>query len=168
MKPGNQEERKKAFFNFLFFFIVTVGIILTTVFFSFKVPLRENAQLRAETVRMDNERSILSRFEKKMQETVGLLDTVNESGNRVPIVDHQISNNITDLTNMISDSLTAKTFYQSLIENLNSMQKLKQQLREANGKQDDRAQLLEQINSLKGEADRYRNQLIQYNAASHK
>lgn len=168
MKPGNQEERKRAFFNFLLFFIVTVGVILTAVFFSFKVPLRENAQLRAEAVRMDNERMVLSRFEKKMQETVTMLDSINESGNQVPIIDNQISRNIEDLANMISDSVSAKNFYVSLVANLTSVQKLKKQLRDASGKEDERAQLMEQITALKADVDRYRNQAIQLNALMHK
>ncbi|MEX6688144.1 type VI secretion system TssO [Danxiaibacter flavus] len=167
MKPGNHEERKRAFINFLLFFIITVGIILATVFFSFKVPLRENAQLRAEAIRMNNERMILSRFEKKMQETVMMLDSINESGNQVPIIDNQISRNISELTNLISDSLTAKSFYESLVANLDNVQKLKRQLRDANAKEDERAQLKEQIAALKADIDRYRNQ-AQLNALYRK
>lgn len=130
--------------------------------------MRENAQLRAESLRMNNERLVLSRFEKKMQETVIMLDSVNESGNQVPIIDNQISRNIEDLANMISDSVTAKSFYVSLVANLTSVQKLKKQLRDASGKEDERAQLMEQITALKADVDRYRNQAIQLNALMHK
>jgi len=154
MKHVNQAERRKAFLNFLAFFIITVTVILTSVFFSFRVPLKENEQLRADANRMENERLILAAFEAKMQETVNMIDTINESGNDVPIIDNRISRNINDMAAMLSDSISVKKFYESIIANLTNQQMTKKQLRDAYAKDDDSGKLKEKINDLENELTR--------------
>jgi hypothetical protein len=168
MKPSNQEERKKAFMNFLLFFMLTIGVILTSVFFSFKVPLKENDQLRAEALRMDNERVILSQFETKMQQTMTMLDTLNESGSKIAINDAQITSNIRELSAIISDSITAHGFYRGLIANLSNVQLLKQQLRDSNNKDNDEAQMKATITRLQDQLQVCNNQVMTMNAMLRK
>lgn len=46
MEPLNKEERTKAFLLFIVIFIVTVGIVISAVFFSIEVPRKENSSLK--------------------------------------------------------------------------------------------------------------------------
>ena len=41
MEPLNRAERSNAFPNFLLLFFITIGVLLTTVFFSIEVTLQE-------------------------------------------------------------------------------------------------------------------------------
>jgi hypothetical protein len=74
MKPLNQTERNKAFYRFLFFFLVTIGLIVAVVFFSIEVPFREGDKIRKEMLALQNERSINDSFSVAMKEAITELD----------------------------------------------------------------------------------------------
>lgn len=72
MKPLNQVERNNAFLGFLLFFFVTIGVIITVIFFSIEVPIRENEQLRSRMLTLQSEKAFADSF------AVAMKDAVNE------------------------------------------------------------------------------------------
>ncbi len=128
MKPLNQSERKKAFGNFLLFFIITIAVIITAVFFSIRVPFKQNEYLLQQMDLAGNERAFAESFKNKMQETMNWLDSVNLKPN-ADMIDSRISNNITRMTQMAESDSTMNSFYLGIVQTLNNLQQAKFALR---------------------------------------
>jgi hypothetical protein len=98
MKPVNQEERKKAFLNFLFLFIITVAAIIAVVYFSIEVPFAENKKMKAQLKTYQNEQSFAVQFSAQMTDPQVLLSRLGSSRNdSVGILNSQISAMLTKL-----------------------------------------------------------------------
>ncbi len=136
MKPHNQSERNKALGSFLLFFIITVCLIVTAVFFSFQVPFKQNDQLHEQMKLVENERTFAASFTDKMTETMNLLDSVmlNEVQVKSELIDGKITENLQKMDAMISDSLPQKNLYKNIVLSFAQLQNAKKQLREASGK----------------------------------
>lgn len=131
MMPINHSERRKAFLNFLLFFAITIAIILTTVFFSFRVPLEDNEKLRKQMDIVENEKVFLRSFGTKMQQTVNLIDSTTRQVDDIRI-NQEIKNNLASMTAMINDSISVKSICNEIINNLSSLHEAKVQLRSVN------------------------------------
>jgi Tfp pilus assembly protein PilO len=136
MEPLNQAERRKAFTNFLIFFIVTVVIIVAAVFFSIQVPFRQNDQLRDQMNVVEKERDFSETFANKMGETINLLDSINKKEVQSPeLVDNKIQLNITALNEMIEkDPVAQKTIYKYIVNTFDELRRAKKDLRDVSGK----------------------------------
>src|SRR3954453_16532801 len=66
MKPLNRAERNNAFLGFLLLFFITIGIVITVVLFSIKVPFIENDQLRRSMLKMQHEKNLSDSFKVAM------------------------------------------------------------------------------------------------------
>src|ERR1700741_40770 len=151
MTPLNQAERRKTFWNFLLFFVITVGVILASVLFSFNVPIKEAEKLRKESEAIKNERPFIDEFEAKMLETMNLLDSVNLAVNPYRI-DSRISGNLTTMTEINSKDINSlKTMFARIIENLNTLQSTKAQLRSVFANAEEIAKKDREITELKQE-----------------
>ena len=130
MEPLNIAERRTAFVNFLIFFLLTVALIITAVFFSVQVPLKENEQFRKEIDKVERERELNDAFASKMVETLNKLDSVNLTQQKTVSLDVSITNNLNKMLSMItSDSISSKILYQSVVEGFSKLQEAKQLLR---------------------------------------
>lgn len=78
MKPSNQAERSSAFVNFLLLFSVTIALVVAVIFFSIKVPFRQNEQLRQRMADMQNEREFSDAFTGVLKEAVDELNKIEE------------------------------------------------------------------------------------------
>lgn len=166
MIPTNKAERSKAFRNFLLFFMITIGVIVAALIFSFQVPFKENEKLRKDMDVADNEKAVLQSFEVKMQETMNLLDSVNLSVNAYRIND-QISTNIKSMGSMLNDTSSVNTICNKILYNLSSLQRAKEQLRNVNtnnAEMEKRDNKIEQLqNKLNECTDKYNNLLLSNN-----
>ena len=66
MKPLNRAERNNTFLAFLFLFLITIGIVITVVFFSLKVQFDENDRLRSRMLIMQNKMNLSDSFRVAM------------------------------------------------------------------------------------------------------
>src|SRR3954452_15026742 len=73
MKPLNRAERNNAFLGFLLLFLITIGIVITVVLFSIKVPFSENERLRSQVLIMQHEEDLSDSFRVAMDETMNEL-----------------------------------------------------------------------------------------------
>lgn len=67
MKPLNRVERSNAFLGFLILFFITIGVIVTVIFFSIEVPLQESKQLRKTVFMMQKEKEASDSFAVAMR-----------------------------------------------------------------------------------------------------
>ena len=125
MTPLNQPERKKAFFNFLIFFGITVGLIVAAVLFSVQVPFKQNDQLRAQLEIVEKERDFATTFTGILDTTIsGLKDVVNpDKKNEANLTEGRVMNNINELQKMVDNdkTITNRNFYNKILLVLNDL-----------------------------------------------
>ena len=129
MQPKNKSERAKAFINFLLLFILSMAIILITVFFSYDVPVKQANELRRQMHNVERDRAFSADFYIKMSEIVGMLDSINTSKDAA-YLDTQIKEGIQNLQIKVdADSVQDKILYQVVVKNIFDLQKAKEDLR---------------------------------------
>jgi len=162
MPPTNQDARRRSFFYFLLFFVITIGVITTTILFSFQVPFKENQKLRKEMDRAENEKAFMQSFEIKLEETMNLLDSVNLSADNAYLMDSKISRNIDAMLTMsANDSLSFKGMVNIIIDNLKNLQVAKKQLRDVNNSAVELEKKDRKIEQLENEVRDYQKILLQ-------
>lgn len=160
MQPKNKSERTKAFINFLLLFVLSIAIILTTVFFSIQVPVKQAVDLRRQINKVENERAITSQFITKMSEIVGMLDTINTSRDAVSL-DGKIKENLDKLrAKADADTVYDQLLFQNVVKNMYDLYTAKKQLRESTSKEDRVKELEKKIEDLETNLDK---RTTQYN-----
>ncbi len=154
MKPLNDTERRKAFSNFLTLFIITIAIIVTTVFFSILVPLKENKKLKAAFIENQNKQDFEKEFCVKLDEIEPLLDTLGQPDRSTDLIDANIISKIKELRHM-ADSASNGTdnIYQRAIHALADLESAKNSLASSGLQLKTQAALSEENEHLKGKLD---------------
>lgn len=122
MEPTNKSERRKALLNFMLLFLVCSGIIITTVFFSTRIPLKQNSQL------LEFKNATVKNAEIKSDFSDGFIvasKMVDDLGNKTPseikAASMEIKNKIDELSKLIADcSPEDKVLYQHVLRNLDN------------------------------------------------
>ena len=116
MRPINQEERRKAFMNFLLVFLICIAIIITTVFFSIQVPFQRNDQLEKQMTKIEKERDFSRNFSRSLGQINNMLDSINSKTDNPDILNSKISSSIATLgASVDADSLSEKVLYQTVL-----------------------------------------------------
>lgn len=97
MKPKNVKERRNSFLKFLLLFVVTVGTIVTAVYFNFKVPTKENNLLKEQAKSIKNEIEFQNNFSDEMLEVKKLFDSLDVPSSNKKFVNSLISSKLVDL-----------------------------------------------------------------------
>lgn len=156
MRPINTQERRKSFQRFLLFFIITVAIMATTLFFGIKIPYAENDKIREQLTQMENENHFRDNFSSGMAETLALLDTVNLDAAKSGLIDGRITQKLQDLDAMVNkQELTSKTIYTQIIKALGDAQTDKRGLRAASNKDSVVALYNSQVQELKNQISKW-------------
>ena len=114
MYPKNIPERRKAFINFLIFLLISVAIIVTTVFMSTQMPFKQGRQLQAQVDEADRDRAFSQRFSSQMFVVTSALDSLDKI-TTPEAMDPQITGSIAKLTQMIeTDSVQNKGLYSQI------------------------------------------------------
>ncbi|MBX2924950.1 MAG: hypothetical protein KF746_22305 [Chitinophagaceae bacterium] len=99
----NSRDRNQAFFKFLLFFTITTVLIVISIFFSFRMPLKENRELREELKQKKNIEAEQQKFVKKMDEVIVLIDSIRKRPEQAgKIADMKIDNGIKGLNSNFS------------------------------------------------------------------
>jgi Type VI secretion system, TssO len=99
-KALNANERNRAFIKFFLFFLLTVVLIVTAIYFDFRMPLRENDYLQKE---LDLQRQVefnQGNFVSTMQQAVTLLDSLDKQGTDAIQINAQLEQRLTELTGL--------------------------------------------------------------------
>src|SRR5450432_2567324 len=105
LKALNAKERNRAFLKFLLFFLLTLVLVVTAIYFDFKLPLKENSYLQKE---IDQQRQIehnQENFVNMMNDAVKLLDSLDKPGTDMTQINAQLEQKLLEL-----DGLKQKDF----------------------------------------------------------
>lgn len=164
MQPVNKSERTKAFVNFLLLFLLSLAIILSTVFFSVQVPFKQNKELRSQNNIVQRDRVFTADFLNGMSGIVRMLDTINTSP-KPDLLDGEISESLKRLNAKVNaDSAYDKNLYLNVVQNMYDLQIAKKQLRELTAKDYSANDLYKQIEDYRARlelCENTKNSLIQ-------
>ncbi len=133
MKPKNSKERRNSILKFALLFAFTVALIVTTFFFDFnRVPLKENAVLRAKSEMIDKENEFQEKFSEEMVSIRSLLDSLDTPGQNVQYINALINSKIVDLQKSIpkEDSTHRYDMYNNIVKSFVDLQAFKTKLKE--------------------------------------
>ncbi len=155
MKPVNQPERRKAFLNFLIFFIITIAVIVVTVFFSTQVPFEENRKMKEEITAYQKEQKFMVQFSGKLTDLQTLIDTLQVPSVQTDLIDNRITLAMSDLQAFKEKAMPGNdNIYAKMIDALyklksanSSLVNLRSQSPDIGKLQSEQTNLMQRINS---------------------
>jgi hypothetical protein len=155
MKPVNQPERRKAFLNFLIFFIITIAVIVVTVFFSTQVPFEENRKMKEEITAYQTEQKFMAQFSGKLTDLQTLIDTLQAPSVQTDLIDNRITLAMSDLQAFKEKAMPGNdNIYAKMIDALyklksanSSLVNLRSQSPDIGKLQSEQTNLMQRINS---------------------
>ena len=133
MKPKNSKERTTSFLKFLALFLVTVGMIVAAVFFTYSVPTKENALLREQTKVIETEMEFQSGFFNEMESVKRMIDSLDVPGQNTAYQKSLISSKLVELQKTIptkDDDTHLYDMHTAIIELYVELQTAKDKLHE--------------------------------------
>ncbi|MGB0879731.1 MAG: type VI secretion system TssO [Polaribacter sp.] len=132
MKPKNIKERRNSFLKFLLLFLITSGTIVTAIFFTFKVPVKENNTLKAQAKKINTEIIFQNSFSNKMKKVRGMIDSLDVPGQNTEYLNQLIGKNLAEMQKSIptKDSTYRYDMYSSVVNLFLDIQDMKEDLSE--------------------------------------
>ena len=131
MKPKNSKERRNSFLKFLALFLFTVAMVVTAVYFNFKVPNKENQILKAQALNIKKEMDFQNNFNKEMSTVKNMIDSMDVPGQNISYQNSLISTKLVDMQKMIptKDSTYRYDMYTNIVGLYIELQETKDRLR---------------------------------------
>ena len=160
MEPLNAAERRKAFSNYLLFFIITIAIVVAAVFFWIQVPFQQNKQLTEQMKLVEAQRLFTQKFESNMNEVMRLFNELKKKEVDATLTDGKIEERIKAMNALIeSDSSFAadpnasvvKGLSVSVVASLSELRTATREITNATNKDENLSELKQEINNLRSE-----------------
>ena len=125
----NKKERFNAFMLFLLMFFITTGVLITAVFFNFKLPLKENEVLKSENDKMNAQFTFNKDFTDRMEAIGKLVDSLDKSPESFQFIEQSINYELVDLKQKIpNDTVVSPRLYDNMILTVKSYVNVKKKL----------------------------------------
>ena len=112
----NKKERFNAFMLFLLMFFVTMIVLITAIFFNYKLPIKENEVLKHENDKMNMQFSFNKEFSNKIEEINKLVDSLDAAPDSFQYIEQTINLELVQLKEIIpNDSIVDPKLYQNVI-----------------------------------------------------
>lgn len=148
MEPINKPERRKAYLNFVVLFLVCTAIIITTVFFSTRMPLRQNNELIEFRKSVNESNKLRDDFTIKLAAVSTMIDSLDKKDD-ITILDSRIESGIKELNALFPGAQTDENrIYINVISNLQNYRAAKKTARAGSNNNENVKALNEQISQL--------------------
>ena len=125
----NKKERLNAFLLFLLMFFITTGVLITAIYFNFKLPLKENEVLKTENDKMNAQFTFNKVFTEKMEGISKLVDSLDNAPDSFQFIEQSINYELVDLKEKIpNDSVVNPKLYENMILTVKSYVNTKKKL----------------------------------------
>ena len=152
MEILNKKERTNSFFLFLLMFVITVGILFSAFFFSYKLPWKENAMLRAENQKIRYEILFQKKFIKNLEQVDKLIDSLENTREGYFFLEQSINAELIKIKGEIpKDSLNDKSMYENLVLTYKKLMDAKRDLKQVENAKKEIDDLSEQLNESEKE-----------------
>ncbi|CAZ94477.1 type VI secretion system transmembrane protein TssO [Zobellia galactanivorans] len=155
MEVLNKNERISSFLLFLLMFAISVGILFTAFFFSYKLPWKENEVLRAENQRIRYEFLYQKQFMTALEDIDKQIDSLDGAKDGYFFLEQSINADLIDLKSDIpKDSLDDRGMYENLILTYKKLVDAKRDLKQVESARMDIEDLNEQIEEYEKEINK--------------
>lgn len=152
MEILNKKERTNSFLLFLLMFVITVGILFTAFFFSYKLPWKENTVLRTENQKIRYEFLYQKKFIKNLEKVDKLIDSLENTREGYFFLEQSINADLIDIKSEIpKDSLDDKSMYENLILTYKKLMDAKRDLKQVENAKNEIDDLNEQLSASEKE-----------------
>ncbi len=118
MEILNKKERQKSFLLFLLMLIITVGTLMLGLFFSNKLPWKENSILRKENKQVQYELNYQVRFAQELKILNKAIDSLDKATDGYFFIEKSINADLVNLRSKIpKDSLKNHKLYDDMVLN---------------------------------------------------
>jgi len=154
----NSKERTQTFLKFLLFFLVTIILVVTAVYFNFRVPVKENAWLQNQLENMQKQDADQSKFVSKMEQAVILLDTLDKkNATNSDLTQKTLGNLIGDMQiNQQNSKALYSKMNKAIVEQFDKLRVAKGELINSTGDADRVEKLQRELDQTKRDLDAYR------------
>ncbi len=146
MEILNKKERVSAFLLFLLMFLVTMTLIFVAIFFSYKLPWKENEVLRAENKKIKFEFLYQKKFINDLERVDVLIDSLDKTKEGYFFLEQSINSDLISIKNEIpKDSLGNRAMYENLILTYKKLIDAKRDVKQVENAKNEIQELDEQI-----------------------
>ncbi len=127
----NKKDRSKALILFITFFVFTLFIALTAVFFNAYFPFKENTLLKEENKKLTREFQFFNDFSFQLESVKQTTDSINMPGTNNFFNEHLALSRLADMYKEIpkNDTIQNHTLYNNIILAYKEIIDLKKQIR---------------------------------------
>lgn len=112
----NKKERFNAFMLFLLMFFITMIVLITAIFFNYKLPIKENEVLKHENDKMNMQFSFNKEFSSTIEDINKLVDSLDAAPESFQFIEQSINYELVQLKEKIpNDSIVDPKLYQNVI-----------------------------------------------------
>lgn len=156
----NSKERKNAFFKFLAFFFVTVILVVTAVYFNFRLPLQQNEKLQKERVAQNMRDDKQEHFVAIMDNALQLLDSLDKDKVNQEQVAMQIEVKIKEMNDIRPGDRSAyDRMNKAIVERFSELKDNKKKLKSSESDKNRIEELQTELTRVKGELSTKEGQL---------
>ncbi len=126
----NKKDRNQTFLKFLFFFLLTTGLVVLAVYFDFRLPISENRVLQEEVSVRRQQDQDQEKFASKMQEAAALLDSLDKQGVNTDQLNSQLGGKLSELSVLqLKDNTSYGKIDKAIIDKFSELQQRKKDLK---------------------------------------
>lgn len=151
----NKKERISAFLLFLLMLTITLGVLITAIFFNYKIPWKENEVIKLENEKIINEFNFQKAFSNKIDKISKLVDSLDNAEEGFIFLEQTINYELVDLKESIpQESFDDGRLYENIILNINELVKTKKNLLQLNDSENKLKEQKEQLDLYAAEVEK--------------
>jgi len=155
MEILNKKERISSFLLFLLMLVITIGILFTGIFFSYKLPWKENETLRNENEKIRYEFIYQKKFMQELEEVDVLIDSLDKSKDgRYLFIEQSINAELINLKSDIpkdTSLLEDRSMYENLILTYKKLMDSKRDLKQVENAKNEISELNDELKDYEKE-----------------
>ncbi|MFY7815989.1 MAG: type VI secretion system TssO [Chryseobacterium taeanense] len=134
MEVLNKKQRRSAYWFFVLFFLLTVSVLVTAVFFNAYFPFKENSLLKAENMKMKKEMETQDKFSFQLEKVKAAVDSIGVKGQNDFFNEKLALSILADMYKQLpKDTLKNKNMYNNTIMTFEDLIDAKKQVIQLSG-----------------------------------
>ncbi|WP_374460085.1 type VI secretion system TssO [Chryseobacterium taeanense] len=134
MEVLNKKQRRSAYWFFVLFFLLTVSVLVTAVFFNAYFPFKENSLLKAENMKMKKEMETQDKFSFQLEKVKAAVDSIGVKGQNDFFNEKLALSILADMYKQLpKDTLKNKNMYNNTIMTFKDLIDAKKQVIQLSG-----------------------------------
>jgi len=136
MEVLNKTQRRSAYWLFVLFFVITVAVLVTAVFFNAYFPFKENSLLKIENTKMKKEMETQNKFSFQLEKVKLAVDSIGMPKQNDFFNEKLALSILADMYKQLpKDTLKNKNMYNNTIMTYKDLIDSKKQIKQLSGNQ---------------------------------